>query len=58
MGALELAGKGLWGWEYRREPWEGEFITFGDSNKMQKAKPEEQRLEAIKCLRRSKQGKR
>lgn len=41
-------------------PGKGEFITaaFGESNKIQKTKPEKQKLEAITKLRRSKQEKR
>lgn len=41
-------------------PWESEFITvaFEESNKIQKVKPEERRLEAMKCLQKSKQGNR
>lgn len=47
--ALELAGQGLRGQEYRRDRGsETDTVALEESSKIQKAKPEEQRLEAIK----------
>lgn len=56
IGALELAWQGLRGQEYRRDLGsETNTVALEESSKIQKAKPEEQRLEAIKWLRKSKQ---
>lgn len=44
-----MAGQGLRGQEYRRDRGsETDTVALEESSKIQKAKPEEQRLEAIK----------